>query len=160
MEKWDLYTKYREKTEKTMTRGDVIPDEYYHLVVSVWIKNSKDEYLLSQRHPDKLFPLKWECTGGSVTSGETSLQGAVREVQEELGIKLSPNDGKLIQRMRRDAYNDFYDVWLFYSDISIDQLKLQTTEVVAAQWMKKEDIFHLYETQQLHPLLNNLEAVL
>ena len=72
-----------------MCRGEIIPKGLYHLSVSVWIVNQQGQYLLSQRHPKKQYPLYWECTGGSVLSGETSLQGAIREVKEELGMDQS-----------------------------------------------------------------------
>ena len=89
MEKWDLYNAKREKSGITVCRGEIIPKGLYHLSVSVWIVNQQGQYLLSQRHPKKQYPLYWECTGGSVLSGETSLQGAIREVKEELGISLN-----------------------------------------------------------------------
>ena len=31
----------------------------------------------------------WECSGGSILAGETSLEGIIRELKEELGIKFS-----------------------------------------------------------------------
>ena len=78
-ELWDLYDITRKKTGAAVERGQTIPDGSYHLVVSVWIRNRHGEFLLSQRHPDKPYPLYWECTGGSVLAGESSLEGAVRE---------------------------------------------------------------------------------
>lgn len=33
----------------------------------------------------------WEATGGSILQGESSLDGAIREVREELGIDISKN---------------------------------------------------------------------
>ena len=80
MEKWDLYNAKREKSGITVCRGEIIHKGLYHLSVSVWIVNQQGQYLLSQRHPKKQYPLYWECTGGSVLSGETSLQGAFRDV--------------------------------------------------------------------------------
>ena len=44
-----------------------------HLSVSVWIVNQQGQYLLSQRHPKKQYPLYWECTGGSVPVSYTHL---------------------------------------------------------------------------------------
>lgn len=35
MEKWDLYTKYKEKSGKEQIRGEKIPNGFYHLVVHV-----------------------------------------------------------------------------------------------------------------------------
>jgi isopentenyldiphosphate isomerase len=61
-ELWDLYNEERKKTG-TILRGTPIPKGQYHLVISAWIVNSKGEYLLSQRHPNKAYPYFWECTG-------------------------------------------------------------------------------------------------
>ena len=97
MEKWDLYTKYREKTGKEHIRGEKIPKGFYHLVVHVWIRNRKGEYLISQRSVSRpTFPLMWECVGGSVLMGESSIDGALREVKEEVGLDLKPETGRLL----------------------------------------------------------------
>ena len=96
MEKWDIYDKDRNKMNKTVNRGDYLSDEEYHLVVNVWIKNSKNELLIAQRSENKTFPLMWECVGGSAIEGETTLDAAIRETNEELGIDLSDSKYKLI----------------------------------------------------------------
>ena len=125
MEKWDLYTKYREKSGKEQIRGEKIPNGFYHLVVHVWIRNCKGEYLISQRSVSRpTFPLMWECVGGSVLMGESSIDGALREVNEEVGLDLQPEAGKLLFTKIRgtDAkyeckeFNDIMDVWLFEYD--------------------------------------------
>ena len=83
MEKWDLYTKYREKTGEEMIRGERMPEGCYHLTVDVWIRNSRGQYLISQRAANRpSYPLLWECVGGSAVKGESSLEGALREVKE------------------------------------------------------------------------------
>ena len=96
LEMWDLYNGKREKTGKVLPRGVPVPKGLYHLTVSAWIVNSQGQYLLSRRHPQKTYPLCWECTGGSVLAGEDSLNGAVREVREELGIILNPFNAEMI----------------------------------------------------------------
>ena len=71
MELWDLYDQNRNPIGKTHIRGEEIPEGCYHLAVHVWIKNSKGEWLISQRAASRpTFPLKWECVGGSVTAGD------------------------------------------------------------------------------------------
>ena len=157
MEFWDLYNDKREKTERIHERGKAIPEGYYHLCVSVWLVNRKGEFLLSQRHPDKEYPLCWECTGGSVLAGESSLDGALREVKEELGITLAPEKGKILFQTRRDQRQDFYDVWIFPYDVDIENLRLQSAEVVAARWVNRETLLDLYQRGKLHPLLNYVE---
>ena len=41
MELWDLYTKDRVPTGQTHVRGEKLPDDLFHLVVHVWIQNSR-----------------------------------------------------------------------------------------------------------------------
>lgn len=158
-ELWDLYDITRKKTGATVERGQTIPDGSYHLVVSVWIRNRHGEFLLSQRHPDKPYPLYWECTGGSVLAGESSLEEAVREVREELGLVLEPGHGRLLLQTRRERFQDLYDVWLFHADTPVSCLRLQDTEVIAAQWVSRSMLFTMFRGCQLHPLLNYIEQI-
>lgn len=161
MEQWDLYDRDRKKTGKKMIRGEKIPTGFYHLVVSVWVKNSEGNYLMSKRCPDKkMYPGYWECTGGCVVAGEDSLQGALREVHEELGISLNPEEGTCLSSVCRESMRDFYDVWLFPAEEPEGGLKLQREEVESARWMSREEIECLDREGCLHPLLSGWKAYL
>lgn len=158
MEKWDLYTKYREKTGKEHIRGEAIPDGFYHLVVHVWIRNSKGEYLISQRSANRpTFPLMWECVGGSVIKGESSIEGAIREVKEEVGLDLKQEHGRLLfSKIRGTDYkyeckifNDIMDVWLFDYDGELRLEEATTDEVADCKWMTVSEIRSLYEEKKL-----------
>lgn len=77
---WDLYNEKRELIGKDHIRGEQLPIGGYHLVVHVWIRNSKSEYLISQRSANRpTYPLMWECVGGSVVKGEDSLLGLLEK---------------------------------------------------------------------------------
>ena len=155
MELWDLYNERRELTGRDLIRGEEVPQGFYHLVVHIWIRNSKGGYLISQRSADRpAYPLMWECVGGSVTKGEDSLTGALRETKEEVGLTLSPEDGKLVYSVVGRVVNgvkftDIVDVWLFEYDgpVSLDQAT--TKEVAQTAWMTKEQIRELYDTGKL-----------
>ena len=149
MELWDIYDKNRNRTGKTHERGKPLADGDYHLAVRVWIMNSKGETLISKRHQSKPHPNLWECTGGAVVAGENSLQGALREVKEELGIDLLESNGKLIKSECRDIYNDFMDVWLFKHDVDIKDVILQQEEVSDAKWVNRLELEHLFECGKL-----------
>lgn len=155
MEIWDLYNEKRELTGRDHIRGEVIPDGYYHMVVHVWIRNSKGEYLISQRSADRpTFPLMWECVGGSVTKGEDSLAGALRETQEEVGLTLSPGDGKLVHSVVGRIVNgvkfaDILDVWLFEYDGPVSLEQATTQEVARVAWMTKDEIKELLDAGKL-----------
>lgn len=160
LELWDLYDSSGRFTGETITANGIIPNGRYHLVGAAWIKNNKGEYLISQRHPQKNnYPLFWECTGGSALSGETSLQGAIREVKEELGICLNAFGAVQIYKTRRDDMRDFYEAWLFRSNVEIKSLKLQETEVVDAKWVPFQELKAMYIAGRVHPFLNYLDIL-
>lgn len=75
-----------------LVRGQTIPEGAYHHVVEVLTITDRGNILITQRHPDKPWGLKWEVTGGSVLKGETPLDGAVRELAEEAGIHAAPEE--------------------------------------------------------------------
>ena len=155
MELWDLYTEDRILTGKSHVRGEELPENLFHLVVHVWIKNSKGQYLISQRAADRpTCLLMWETVGGSVLKGENSLQGALREVKEEVGIDLSPDKGKLIFSKVRKAFgrrkfNDILDVWCFEYDGEAHLDKAEIKEVEQSKWLSKEEIRKLYDEKLL-----------
>jgi len=137
-ELWDVYDGSRRKTGKLHERGVPMAEGEYHLVVQIWIINDKGEFLISRRHPDKSYPLCWEATGGAVTAGETSFIGALREVEEELGLKLDPTMGKCV--IREKHRNVFADIWLYRSNADLSELHFQETEVVDAKWASPKEI--------------------
>lgn len=155
MELWDAYNQNRELTGEVLVRGEPIPDGRYHLVVQVWIRNSRGQYLISQRAADRpSYSWKWECIGGSVTKGEDSLTGALREVREEVGIDLAPEAGKLVYsvigRVHEGVhFHDILDVWLFAYDGEVSLEQATTKEVVQTRWMNLDQIRELYESREL-----------
>jgi len=155
MELWDLYNERRELTGRDHIRGEEVPQGFYHLVVHIWIRNGKGEFLISQRSADRpTFPLMWECVGGSVIKGEDSLTGALRETREEVGVTLSPEDGKLVYSVVGRVVNgvkfsDILDVWLFAYDGPVSLEQATTKEVAQTVWMTKEQIRELFDTGKL-----------
>lgn len=148
---WDLYNENRELLGKDHIRGEQLPIDGYHLVVHVWIRNSKGEYLISQRSANRpTYPLMWECVGGSVVKGEDSLQGAIRETKEEVGVDLIPESGQVLFTKTRKIiegkiFNDIMDVWLFEYDGEVDLGNATTDEVAQVAWMNREQIKELFD---------------
>lgn len=150
MEKWDLYNRDRTMAGIEHVRGEKIPKGYYHLVVHVWLRNSKGEYLMSQRSADRpTFPLMWECVGGSVVKGEDSLTGAIREAKEEIGVDLPEKGAKLVLSRVRDWFDDIFDVWLWEYDGEVDLEKATTKEVAQVKWMSVDEIRGMFESGEM-----------
>ena len=148
---WDLYDENKELLGKDHVRGEQLPINGYHLVVHVWIRNSKGEYLISQRSANRpTYPLMWECVDGSVVKGEDSLQGALREVKEEVGVDLLPEKGQVIlSDIKKIEFgkvvNKIVDVWLFEYDGEVDLSNATTDEVAEVAWMDRRQIKELFD---------------
>ncbi len=127
-ELWDLYDENRKPLNKTHVRGIPLTKGEYHIVVDIWTINSDGKILIDKRHPNKKFGGFWECTSGSVIIEEDSITGALRELEEELGIKATSEELVLIESIQ--TYDSFVDTYIINKDITIDSLVLQAEEVV------------------------------
>ena len=147
-ELWDLYDANRRLTGESHIRGQENPDGRYHIAVHVWLCNREGRFLISQRAACRpFFPLYWETCGGSVTKGEDSLTGAVREAIEEVGVTLDAAQGRLLQSRCREHYKDFLDIWLFPCDDGPHLDRAETPDEVAdCRWMTPEEISDLCDT--------------
>ena len=161
MELWDIYDRNRNKTGKTIKRGERLQKDELHLIVHIWIKNSNNEFLIQQRSEKVKNPLVWCTTGGSAVSGEDSFTAALREAKEELGIDLTNKQGYLFEEGIYEEDNQQYlsDTYLYFIDIDIKDLKLQTEEVKQAKFEKMSKIKEMMDNGELfiYDYLDELE---
>ncbi len=153
---WDIYDTDRNKTGRTAIRGvDKLKEGEYHIIVNAIIMNSKNEILISQRAEFKEFPLMWECNGGSILKGETSLEGVLREVKEELGLEFKAEDAIYLKEVRRDRLPpDFKDLWLFRKDVDLKDVTFPDGEAVAAKWVSIDEFIEMYENKEIVPTVD------
>ena len=148
MEILDLYTADREKTGKTMVRGEETPAGCYRLVVHVCIFNDKGQLLIQQRQPFKEgWPNKWDISvGGSAVAGDTSRMAAERETREELGLELDLSNVRPIITVHWE--NGFDDYYVLTQNVDLDSLHLQPEEVQAVRWAEMDEILQLIDEDQ------------
>ena len=80
-EYWDVYDKNRKRTGKLHKRGIRMQPGEYNIVCEAWIV-SGNRLLVTQRCKYKNFGGLWECTGGAVKAGESSIDCIKREIKE------------------------------------------------------------------------------
>lgn len=150
---WDIYDENKKKTGKTIERSSRwLEKGEYHIVVTALIINSKKQILISKRAENKKYGLKWECNGGSVLAGETSLEGVIREVKEELGIQFSKKDAIFLKEIKDYRQNpDFKDIWLFKKDIKEEEITLPDGEAIEYKWVDIEEFMDMTEKGQMVP---------
>lgn len=140
-EKRDLYDKNRNKTGKTIYKGEKIPEGRYIVVVLVFIQNLKGEFLIQKRSKQK--DGKYASTGGHPKTGESSIQGMITEIQEEIGLEVKSQELELIYSGREDKSQVFFDIYYLKRDFEIKDLTLQKEEVEFVEWDSLDEIKRL-----------------
>ena len=151
MELWDAYDKDLNIIEGiTLVRGEEhkMKEGVFHLVCEILVRHADGTYLLMQRDPDKAYGSMWEASaGGSALKGESPLQGAIRELREETGIKAEKITelGYVVRPESHSIYADF----LVETDIDKDSIVLQEGETVAYRWVDSETLKNMDKKELL-----------
>ena len=119
-----------------------------HRVAHVWMHNSKGGVLLQLRAKNKLlFPNMWDVSAaGHILAGEEVIISALREVEEEIGLKLEKKDLEFIDILRTHVKandfenNEFAYLYLYKFEGNISKLVLQEEEVQEIKFFPIEEI--------------------
>jgi isopentenyldiphosphate isomerase len=137
------------------TRADVRARHLRHRSVFVFVFNSQGQLLVHRRTPTKdVFPDHWDlAVGGVLAAGEAYDAGARRELSEEVGI-----GGVQLRRLFPFRYDDDRNhiVATVYSCTWDGELRLQTEEIVSAEWLDLDAVFERVQQQSFCP--DSLEA--
>lgn len=136
MELRDLYDENKKLTGETIYKGQDVPKGRYYITVVVFIQNDKKEFLLQKRVKKK--DGKWATTGGHPVSGETSKQGIITEIKEELGINVVEENVILFKTIKTE--DDYVDIYYLKEDVDINRIKIQKEEVEDVKWATIEEI--------------------
>ena len=136
MEKRDLYDKNKNVTGKTIFKDDPIPTHYYELIVVIFIENDEGKFLIQRTSQEKGHKLS--STGGHPIHGQSSLDGIIMEVQEELGYTLAKEDVQYVVTVTRNKH--IVDLYYTKQNINIEDLVLQASEVESVTWLTREEI--------------------
>jgi isopentenyl-diphosphate delta-isomerase len=114
----------------------------WHKTVQIVIYNSKNEILIQKRSKNKHpYPGLWDIkVAGHCMAGESIEQAAIRELQEEVGLKLTPINLKIFKVNKKQGIrkkvqgkvwvnNEFQHIYLYKYTGSISDLKPIDKEV-------------------------------
>ncbi|MFE6995804.1 NUDIX domain-containing protein [Microbacterium sp. NPDC057659] len=138
-ELWDVTDADGVPTGTTFERGTPgwPPEGGFHVIGSVCVRRDDGMLLLTQRAASKDCPLDWEFPGGSVLAGETSVEGAARELREETGIAVPAESLEFVGRFAEEsALIDLY-VATAGPDVVVT---VDPVEVAAAEWLAVDDV--------------------
>ncbi|HOE89162.1 MAG TPA: NUDIX domain-containing protein [Sphaerochaeta sp.] len=147
-EYFDLVDRERRSLNRIHRRGTPLEAGTYHNVVSVWTMNRDGRVLLTLRSANRpLMPNLWENTSGWVLTGESSVEAALRELEEETGIEATPEQTTLLGTLLK--MQSFVDVYLVRVDIDPKSIRLQKEEAISYRWEDEAGLQVLHEEQLL-----------
>lgn len=126
---------------------------FYHKPVWIWIVNSKNEILVQKRASvKKSFPNYWDMpSAGHVAAGESSIEGVIRETEEELGLKTKKDDYIYVGEYICEKTWEIGQIYLLKIDVEINELKLQKEEVDEVKWLSYEEFVKLFYSEEFIP---------
>ncbi len=160
MELFDLYTADREKTGRTMVRGEPTPAGFYRLVVHICIFDAQGRMLIQQRQPFKKgWSNLWDVSvGGAAQAGDSSRAAAERETREELGLSIDLTGVR--PSMTIFWENGFDDYYILNRTVDLDDLRLQPEEVQAVRWATEAEILQMIDESRFIPYEKSLISLL
>jgi 8-oxo-dGTP diphosphatase len=108
------------------------------LVVAVALVDSDNRVLIAQRPADKMLGGSWEFPGGKVHDGECPEEALIRELAEELGIKV---EARCLAPLTfaSHAYDEFHLLMPLYICRKWEGF-VEAREAQALKWVRARDL--------------------
>ena len=155
----DILTPEGKSTGKTALKSEAHKKGWFHATAHIWFFTSDEKILLQKRAlTKKVFPGIWDISvAGHIGAGEEILEGAKREVFEEIGLILENKDfikiGTRIHQVNHEngiQDNEHHHVFIAELKTPISELTMQPEEVAGLElW----DLKVLKETKNLENVL-------
>lgn len=131
----------------TVERGNHSHDGWWYLCIHAYIMNDEGKFLIQQRSmTKKYFPGIWDITCGAALAGENSLDAAIRETKEELGLDVSNFDRTFIGTSH--CYDCVNHVYLFKGNFAFSDLTLKEDEVMAVKLVTGNELLELIKNSE------------
>ena len=135
-------------------RSESLKPEEYYVVAGVMVIN-RGKLLITKRAAGKTFEHQWEFTMGSVVGEETPLEGALRELSEEVGIHVTKNDVELLGTMKENQ--KFSKIFLL--EKAVDAITMQASEVEDYQFVGKKELEEMLDREEFaEPMANRIKT--
>ena len=147
MEYLQLFDDNKEMLDEKILRSEKknVQNGRYFMIVLIFIENDNHRFLIQKTSAKK--GSEYATTGGHVTFGDNGLVTAIKEVEEELGIKIEENEINFVDSIKYPvAYCEIYYV---HKNINIKELVLQEEEVESIDWYSIDEIKTLISNNQL-----------
>lgn len=155
----DVLDENGNKTGEIVTRTQIHKEGLWHKIVVIAIIDKEGRLLMLQRAKDKAKnPLKWDVSSaGHVSSNQTSIESAIRETQEELGIEVNEKELQYILTYKDNVKidedyidNQIYDCYIVKKEkIDIKNIKIQESELEQVKLCDLQQFKNIIENEDV-----------
>lgn len=151
--------------QKTALKSEAHKYGWLHASVHIWFYTLDDKLLFQKRSLDKIsFPDVWDVSvAGHIGAGESPELSALREIEEEIGLKIRIADLTSIGVYREkhvvnENYidNEIHYIYKCFLRVPIRELKIQQEELTDLKLIPKTEfdteIHQLIHQYAKHPL--------
>lgn len=139
-----------------MPRDQVHKNGIWHRTTDILVLNSQGELLCEKRSMAKdVSPGEWESIfGGHTLAGEDDLESAIKEIEEELGLKVKGEELKFFKtvkvsdREKNFQHNTFKSVYLLKFDGDLSDINFEEEEIGEVKWMDKKAVRRILESRE------------
>ena len=130
------------------------PESRLQVVIGV-IQRAGDEYLIQQRPQGKVCAGQWEFPGGKIEPGESPKHALARELEEELGIRVTSCQFLTLITHNYSHANVLLNVYL------VDEFERtpRSGEGQVIAWNSIQVIREMDVLEAVHPVLDELEGI-
>ena len=153
MEYLDIADEKGNPIGKTVSRKDAHEFGILHRTAHVWVIREtpgRVEVLLQKRSKDKdSFPDMYDTSSaGHIPAGDEPLLSAVRELKEELGIDINPNE--VIEFNSGCDGKDCYRMYYIKKDINLNDITIQEEELTEVKYFSMKELEEMVERNELN----------
>ncbi len=150
MEYIDIFDENNNPTGEIKEKAQAHEDGNFHRTAHIWIMNDKKELLLQKRSATKKsHPNCWDISGaGHIRAGESVINGAIRELKEELGVEAKEKDLQYISTIKstKNPKNmEFGYVYLLRCNKKIEDYIFEDEEVSKVKYVHFEELEKMVE---------------
>jgi 8-oxo-dGTP pyrophosphatase MutT (NUDIX family) len=167
MHKGELWQEYKKNGEPLKNVGhtkeeiNILHPEIVCGTVHVWLYRDAAEgreLLFQLRSPRVENGNTWDISvGGHINLGETRSAAALREAEEEIGIKINPEDLIYAFSYKIPGPHAIHNVFLYdYTDAPSD-FHFSDSEVADLKWVPLKNLDNFLKTGGVKPVLANLD---
>ena len=151
----DICNEEGRPTGEIISRDEAHRDGILHRTAHVWVVRRKEngyDVLLQKRSQEKdSFPGLYDTSSaGHIPAGSEPLESALRELEEELGIRAAADDltyaGTFRIRYEKEFHgrlfrdNEVTRVYVYQKPVDLEKLTLQKSEVEEVRWFDLDEV--------------------